>query len=63
MAATNPLPVPQKQAADIEAARLLSQHRPKPAPAKTSSNGSSASRVSGTKVTGRGATRTRGGSV
>ena len=63
MPATNPLPVPQNQAADLEAAKLLSQRTPKSAPAKTSSNGSTASRVAGTKVSGKGATRTRGGSI
>lgn len=63
MPATNPLPPVHKTAADNEAAKLLSQRTPKSAPAKTSSNGSTASRVAGTKVSGRGVTRTRGGSV
>jgi hypothetical protein len=64
MPATNPFPVPQRQAADLEAAKLLSRDsKGKPGKPLTSSNGNVARPVAGTKVSGKGATRTSGGSV
>jgi len=62
MAATNSFPIQPNDAAGREAATLLSQRKVKSAPAKTSAGGS-ARRVAGTKASGRGVMRTRGGSV
>jgi len=59
MAAVTPIPEPVKSTADVEAAKLLNRAAPgKPDSRKTTSNGV---RQAGTKVSGRGATRTKGG--
>jgi hypothetical protein len=61
MPGTTPFPEPVKSTADVEAAKLLSRSaNGKPGKPLTKSNGRS---QGGTKVSGRGATRTRGGSV
>ena len=64
MSATNPIVPEVKSTADTEAAALLRKSASgKPGKPLTSSNGAVAGRVAGTKVSGKGATRTRGGSV
>lgn len=64
MPATTPLPKPQNTSADVEANKLLARAaNGKSGIPMTKSNGASAARVAGTKVSGKGATRTRGGSV
>lgn len=61
MPATTPLPEPVKSTADVEAAKLLRRSaNGKAVTPITKNNGRS---QGGTKVTGKGATRTRGGSI
>lgn len=61
MPAVTPSPEPVKTTADVEAAKLLKRSaNGKPGKPLTSNNGV---RQSGSKVSGRGVTRTRGGSV